>query len=176
MDSLSRHTDYGSVGLSESDLDADPMVQFARWLDDVERAEVYEPNAMVVGTVDPDGAPSSRTVLLKGMDVGAAPHFDFVTNYGSRKARALDEHRGVTLLFPWYSLQRQVIVAGIAERAPIAVSDAYFEARPRDSRIGSAASEQSRPIASRVALEAQVAALVELYADGRDVPRPDGWG
>lgn len=173
---MERHTDYGSVGLSEADLDADPMAQFALWLAEAERAEIYEPNAMVVGTVDPDGTPSSRTVLLKGMDVGTSAHFDFVTNYGSRKGRALNAHHGVTLLFPWYSLQRQVIVAGIAALAPTSVSDAYFEARPRDSRIGSVASDQSRPIASRDALETQVARLTELYADGREVPRPEGWG
>lgn len=176
MDSLSRHTDYGSVALSESDALPDPMAQFTVWLADAERERVYEPNAMVVATVDPDGAPSSRTVLLKGFVPGRAASFDFVTNAGSRKGSALAGEPRVSLLFPWYSLQRQVIVTGVAATAPAEVSDAYWDARPRDSRIGSIASEQSRPIGSRAELEEHVRRVEERFGTDEPVARPADWG
>ena len=130
MSSLERHTDYGSTGLSESDVLRDPMAQFAAWLAAAEEAQIFEPNAMVVSTVDTDGTPSSRTVLLKGLDGEA---FEFVTNYRSHKGQALSAHPAVSLLFPWYSLTRQVIVRGVAHRADPAISDAYFATRPHGS-------------------------------------------
>lgn len=171
--SLDRHTDYGSESLDESDLNADPIIQFRHWLDDAERAEIFEPNAMVVSTVDADARPSSRTVLLKGV---GAESFDFVTNYESRKGDDLGGNPAVSLLFPWYSLKRQVIIRGTAVRASAEVSDSYFDARPRDSRIASIASDQSRPIASRSVLEQRVRELGERYPGDSAIPRPDNWG
>ena len=173
MSSLERHTDYGSTGLSESEVLRDPMAQFAAWLAAAEEAQIFEPNAMVVSTVDADGTPSSRTVLLKGLDGEA---FEFVTNYRSHKGQALSAHPAVSLLFPWYSLTRQVIVRGVAHRADPAISDAYFATRPHGSRLAALASEQSEPIASREVLEERIRELESRYPEGSIVPRPDHWG
>ena len=173
MSSLERHTDYGSTGLSESEVLPDPMAQFAAWLAAAEEAQIFEPNAMVLSTVDADGSPSSRTVLLKGLDGGA---FEFVTNYRSHKGRALSAHPAVSLLFPWYSLTRQVIVRGVAHRADPAISDAYFATRPHGSRLAALASEQSEPVASREVLEERMRELESRYPEGSIVPRPDHWG
>ncbi|MES2094305.1 MAG: pyridoxamine 5'-phosphate oxidase [Actinomycetota bacterium] len=173
MSSLERHTDYGSLGLSESMALRDPMAQFATWLSAAEDAQIFEPNAMVLSTVDADGTPSSRTVLLKGLDGGA---FEFVTNYRSHKGRSLTAHPAVSLLFPWYQLTRQVIVRGVAQRTDTATSDRYFAARPRGSRLAALASEQSEPVASRQLLEDRMRALEALYPEGSVVPRPEHWG
>ena len=173
MSSLERHTDYGSTDLSESEVLRDPMAQFAAWLDAAEAAEIFEPNAMVVSTVDADGTPSSRTVLLKGLDSDA---FQFVTNYRSHKGRALEAHAAVSLLFPWYQLTRQVIVRGVAHRTDASTSDAYFATRPHGSRLAALASEQSEPVASRQVLEDRMQELEALYPEGSVVPRPEHWG
>ena len=173
MSSLERHTDYGSTGLSESEVLADPMAQFAAWLSAAEAADIFEPNAMVVSTVDADGTPSSRTVLLKGLDSDA---FEFVTNYRSHKGQALAVHPAVSLLFPWYQLTRQVIVRGLAHRADAATSDAYFATRPHGSRLAALASEQSEPVASRQVLEDRMRELESRYPEGSVVPRPEHWG
>ena len=173
MSSLERHTDYGSTGLSESEVLRDPMAQFAAWLSAAEDAQIFEPNAMVLSTVDADGTPSSRTVLLKGLDGEA---FEFVTNYRSHKGQALSAHPAVSLLFPWYSLTRQVIVRGVAHRADAAISDAYFATRPHGSRLAALASEQSEPVGSREVLEDRIRKLESRYPEGSIVPRPEHWG
>jgi pyridoxamine 5'-phosphate oxidase len=173
MDSLKRHTDYGSQEFTEESVVADPIEQFAQWLTNAEDAEIFEPNAMVLGTIDPDGRPSSRSVLLKGL---SKKGFEFVTNYGSRKAAALDAHADVTLLFPWYSLKRQVIVYGTAERLSAAESDEYWSRRPQGAQLASAASNQSQPVDSREQLDARLAELEAQYPDGTPVPRPANWG
>jgi len=173
MSSLERHTDYGSTGLSESEVLRDPMAQFADWLSAAEAAEIFEPNAMVVSTVDADGTPSSRTVLLKGLDSAS---FQFVTNYRSHKGRALEAHSAVSLLFPWYQLTRQVIVRGVAHRTDAATSDAYFATRPHGSRLAALASAQSEPVASRQVLEDRMRELESRYPEGSVVPRPEHWG
>lgn len=173
MSSLSRHTDYGSNEFTESEVAADPLAQFAVWLAEAEEAQIYEPNAMVVSTVDPDGTPSSRTVLLKGLDGHA---FEFVSNYNSHKGRALAVNPAVSLLFPWYELTRQVIVRGVARRTDAATSDAYFAARPHGSRLAALASEQSQPVVSREVLERRMRELEERYPEGSPVPRPEYWG
>ncbi len=173
MSSLERHTDYGSTGLSESDVLRDPMAEFAVWLAAAEEAQIFEPNAMVLSTVDADGTPSSRTVLLKGLD-GTA--FEFVTNYRSHKGRALSAHGEVSLLFPWYALTRQVIVRGVAQRTDAATSDAYFASRPHGSRLAALASEQSEPVASRQVLEDRMRELETRFPEGSPVPRPEHWG
>ena len=172
-ESLSRHTDYGSVPLDEGQVASDPLVQFREWLEAAESEGIYEPNAMVVATIDPDGNPSSRTALLKGLDDTG---FEFVTNYDSRKGLALLSNPRVTLLFPWYSLQRQVIVYGTAARVTAAASDAYFDSRPHASRLAALASDQSRPVDSRSTLEQRMRDLEAAYPEGSAIPRPSGWG
>lgn len=171
MDSMRRHDDYEQGALHRADLAADPIDQLARWLADAEAAGLPEPNAMVLSTVDATG-PTSRTVLLKDLTGGA---LELVTNAGSRKGRALAADGRVSLAFPWYGLQRQVLVDGDARAAPGAVSDAYWATRPRASRIGGWASAQSQPIADRAALDAAVRDAEERFAD-EDVPRPPFWG
>lgn len=172
-DPLGAHTDYGSQSLSESEVDPDPLVQFRGWLEHATGAGIYEPNAMVLSTIDPDGRPSSRTVLLRGIH---ADGFEFFTDYGSRKGRALRVNPLASLLFPWYSLHRQVVVYGVAQATSAAVSDAYFASRPHGSQISAIASEQSQPVAGREVLEERVRELEERYPEGSDVPRPANWG
>lgn len=173
MESLSRHTDYGNVPFDEGTALANPIEQFAQWLKQAEAEDVFEPNAMVASTIDPDGQVSSRTVLLKGLDDTG---FEFVTNYTSRKGKALLANPSISLLFPWYGLKRQVIVYGHAEQASAEVSDAYWQQRPQGAQLASAASNQSVPIASREDLDAQLSALEAQYPEGADVPRPEHWG
>lgn len=173
MDSLGRHDDYRTSGLDEAQLDPDPVRQFARWLTDAERARIKEPNAMVLGTIDPGGRPSSRTVLLKGVD---ATGFQFASHRVSRKGRALAAHPYATLLFPWYPLYRQVIVEGAVRLAPDEASDAYFASRPRGSQLSAWASAQSEPASGREELESRVHATELRFADVDLVPRPPHWG
>ena len=172
MDSLARHDEYDRATLDLGDVDADPLTQFAAWLADAEAAGIPEPNAMVLSTVDPSGRPTSRTVLLKGLVDG---RFAFVTNDGSRKGRSLRHDTRVSLAFPWYPLQRQVLIDGAAKRASAAVSDSYWTGRPRGSQIAAWSSEQSAPIADRAALEQRVAATAVRFADVADIPRPPFW-
>lgn len=171
-DPLSRHTDYGSVPLTEADVAADPFTQFADWLAQADESDVYEPNAMVLSTVDRSGLPSSRTVLLRTAN---SDGFEFFTSYTSAKGRALLGDPHVSIVFPWYLIHRQVIVRGSAEPTDPAVSDAYFAHRPRGAQIAALASDQSAPIDSRDLLEDRVRELEERY-DREDVPRPATWG
>lgn len=170
---LSRHTDYGSESLDEADLAENPLTQFDRWLAEAAERGVYEPNAMVVGTIDADDVPSSRTVLLRGRDERG---FVFYTDRSSRKGRALAAHPVATLLFPWYSLHRQVIVTGTVAPVGDEESDAYWLTRPHGSRIAGTASQQSEPIPSRDELEARVRELETQNPEGTSVPRPERWG
>ena len=171
--SLKTHTDYGAVSLTESDVDADPFVEFATWLARAEAEEIYEPNAMVLSTIDPDGKPSSRTVLLRAIYPDG---FEFFTDYESRKGRALLANPDVSIVFPWYRQHRQVLVYGNASPTVAAVSDEYFQRRPHGAKIAATASRQSQPIADREELEARVRDLEERYPEGTEVPRPDNWG
>jgi len=172
-EALGKRRDYGQIPLEEGSLLDDPMEQLSRWVDEADQAGVYEPNAMVLSTIDPDGAPSSRTVLLRGID---SDGLYFYTDYGSRKGLALLSHPEVSVVFPWYLQHRQVIITGHATPVDPEVSDAYFRTRPRGSQIGAWASEQSRPIASRAALEEKVRAIEARFGDSPDIPRPDSWG
>jgi pyridoxamine 5'-phosphate oxidase len=158
-------------GLHRAELDADPFVQFQRWIDEAWAAGVHEAHAMVVSTVGPDGLPSSRMVLLKGVDEG----FVFYTNRLSQKGRELTAHPQAALCFPWNVLSRQVRVAGPVEAVSDAESDEYFASRPRDSQIGAWASHQSEVLPERAALEARYAEVEARYAGG-EVPRPPHWG
>ncbi|MDP9444363.1 MAG: pyridoxamine 5'-phosphate oxidase [Actinomycetota bacterium] len=152
---------------------ADPVAQLRQWLREAHLAELHEPNAMVLSTVDPDGQPSSRAVLLKGLLVDGLV---FYTNYRSRKARALAAEPRCALLFPWHALERQVRVEGHAERLPSAVSDAYFAGRPRGAQLGAWASAQSSVVADREALEQAYDEVAARWPDGTAVPRPAHWG
>lgn len=165
-------TEYLRGGLLEADVDPDPLAQFARWFDEARAAGVVEPSAMVLSTANAAGAPSSRVVLLKGVDQGG---FVFFSNHESRKGRELDENPRASLLFPWLALERQVIVLGEVARVDRGETEAYFRSRPRASQLGAWASHQSRPLASRDDLEQRFAAL-EKEHEGRDVPVPEHWG
>ena len=164
--------DYARADLSESAAAADPFEQFRRWFDEALRAELDDPNAMTLATVGADGQPAARIVLLKEVD---GRGFVFFTNYESRKGRDLAAHPRAALVFWWAPLERQVRVEGAVERVDAALSDRYFASRPRESRLGAWASDQSRPIANRAVLEERMEALEARYP-GDDVPRPPHWG
>lgn len=164
--------EYTRHGLSESDVDPDPLIQFQRWFDQAVEAGLIEPNAMTLATATPDGKPSARMVLLKGVDNGG---FVFFTNYESRKGKELAANPWAALVFYWPELERQVRVEGRVERVSPEESDAYFTSRPNGSRIGAWASRQSSVIVSRAELEQRVADLEQFYV-GREIPRPPFWG
>ena len=176
--SASRHPDvaalrreYAQQGLRRGDLHADPVEQFRKWFGEAASAGLIEPNAMVLGTTD-GIRPSARTVLLKAYDDSG---FVFFTNYESRKAREIAAHPEVSLLFPWYSLERQVGILGRAERISAAESLAYFASRPHGSRLGAWVSQQSAVINSRKLLEMKWDEMKRKFADG-EVPLPSFWG
>ncbi|MGZ4491940.1 MAG: pyridoxamine 5'-phosphate oxidase [Nocardioidaceae bacterium] len=165
-----RH-EYAAHGLDESELAADPMEMFGRWMAETVAAGLGEANAMVVATVDAAGQPAARMVLLKGLDEG----FVFYTNYASRKGQELAAHPACALLFPWHDLQRQVRVEGRAERVTEAENQAYFATRPRPSQVGAWASPQSTVVASRAALDASYDETAARFGDD-EVPVPPHWG
>lgn len=166
---------YLATGLDETALAERPMDQFDLWFAEAVKSGIHEPNAMVVSTVDAEGAPSLRTVLLKGYDERG---FVFYTNYGSRKAVELDANPMVALLFPWHPLSRQVIVRGRAERVGREETAAYFRSRPHGSQLGAWASDQSRPVGTRAELERRFAELDARYPEDGEhtVPVPPYWG
>ena len=135
---LERRADYDWGVLVESDADPDPVAELRRWLDEAAEAGLPEPNAMALATVDASGHPSARNVLLRGLDDDG--RLTFYTNRSSHKGADIAANPNVCLLFSWLGVHRQVKVAGVAEQAPDEVSDAYFESRPRDSRISAWAS------------------------------------
>jgi pyridoxamine 5'-phosphate oxidase len=157
--------------LRRADLDPDPLRQFAAWFTQAADA-VAAPEAVVLATATPAGAPSARMVLLKGFDQRG---FVFYTNYFSRKGQEIAQNPRAAMLFHWTPLGRQVRIEGVVHRIDAAESDAYFRTRPPGSRLSAAASPQSRPVANREVLEAAVAELASRHPDG-DVPRPDEWG
>jgi pyridoxamine 5'-phosphate oxidase len=168
--------EYLAPDLREADLAPHPLGQFERWYADARGAAVLEPNAMVLATVDQDGAPSTRTVLLKEAD---ARGFVFYTNYGSRKGVEIGTGGPVALCFTWIPQHRQVSIRGLAERVDRAQTQEYFCRRPWDSRIGAWASRQSQPLEHRSALDVRWAELAARWPDhGRpdDVPVPEHWG
>ena len=172
MDAASLRREYTRSGLDEAGMQPDPMVQFEAWFENVVEANLHEPNAMILATASDDGRPSARTVLLKGYD---GRGFVFYTNYEGRKARDLEANPSCALLFYWGELERQVRVEGRASRLPSRESDAYFASRPRGSRLGAWASEQSRPVRDRSVLEERIKALEAEYQN-REIPRPPFWG
>jgi pyridoxamine 5'-phosphate oxidase len=168
----SRRVQYETAGLDVADVDPDPIAQWRQWYDEASSAGVTEPNAMVVATVDGDGHPDARFVLVRGVDERG---FVFHTNYESVKSRQLAARPFGAGVFSWLDLHRQVRVRGPVERASDAESDEYFYSRPRDSQIGAWASPQSEAIADRAALD-RLVADVEARFSGADVPRPPFWG
>ena len=151
--------------------DTDPFRLFQDWMGEAEAKEINDPNAMTLATADARGIPSARMVLLKGVDGGG---FVFYTNYESRKGQDVLANPNVALLFHWKSLRRQVRIEGRAEPVSAAEADAYFDSRPRGSRIGAWASKQSRPLSSRGELIAEVGRYAARHAIGK-VPRPPHW-
>jgi pyridoxamine 5'-phosphate oxidase len=149
----------------------EPYALFAEWYAAAEASEPNDPNAMCLSTVDADGLPNSRMVLLKGYD---ARGFVFYTNFESQKGQEILANPKAAICFHWKSLRRQVRVRGLVEEVSAEEADAYYASRPRDSRIGAWASKQSRPLESRFALEKQVALFAAKYAIG-DIPRPEYW-
>ena len=164
--------EYSREPLLKEDLDPDPVKQFRAWFEEARAAGIPEPNAMTLGTADASGRVSCRTVLLKAYDDRG---FVFFTNYGSRKARQINENPRASLLFPWVMLARQVEIAGPVEKISTAESIAYFLSRPFGSRLGAWVSDQSEVIPSRQILLAKFDDLKRRFANG-EVPKPEGWG
>ena len=165
--------DYRKGSLTLADTPDDPVSFFKAWLDDAIDKKLPEPNAVVVASVSENGSPSARVVLLKGLD---ARGFIFYTNYRSQKGTELQNDPRCALLFNWLQTERQVRIEGKAELLPAEESDAYFDKRPKKSRIGAWASPQSEVIPDREFLEKNEKQLKEKYADTEDVPRPPHWG
>jgi pyridoxamine 5'-phosphate oxidase len=159
------------AALLESDAAADPLVQFERWFDDAVAAALPLPNAMTLATVTPEGYPSARMVLLKGVDGGG---FVFFTNYDSRKAHDLAQCERAALVFYWGPLDRQVRIEGSVERVNATDSDAYFATRHLGSRHSAWASPQSKVVPNRAWLEDRARGFAQQY--GENVPRPPHWG
>ena len=163
---------YGEAGLST--LDADPFVAFADWLRQAhQNPMIVEANAMVLSTLGADSTISTRTVLLKDISEGG---FTFFTNYSSRKAHAIENNEQVSLLFPWYAMERQIAVSGLAAKVSQQESEEYFASRPWSSQIGAWASHQSSPLASREELEQRYEGAAKKWPDGTTVPCPPHWG
>ncbi|HEY0643377.1 MAG TPA: pyridoxamine 5'-phosphate oxidase [Nocardioides sp.] len=176
LDLAALRREYARGGLDLPDLAAEPIAMFERWMAEVVEAGVHEPNAMVVSTATPDGRPSSRMVLLKGVGPDG---FVFFTNQASRKGEELAANPRCALLFPWHPLERQVRIEGVAETLDEARVEAYFRSRPRGAQLGAWASAQSRPVSSRAELATSYARVQERFgADDGDgeVPVPPEWG
>ncbi|KMQ80798.1 Pyridoxamine 5'-phosphate oxidase [Candidatus Burkholderia pumila] len=162
---------YSRSSLDAADVDSNPICQFETWFAQALDAQLPEPNAMTLATVDTNGRPSARIVLIKGVDERG---FAFFTNYDSRKGRELAENPAASLLFHWIELERQVRIEGRVVKTSALESDTYYASRPLGSRIGAWASDQSRPIANREMLELRKKEISEKYGD--QLPRPPHWG
>jgi pyridoxamine 5'-phosphate oxidase len=171
MDLAGLRREYESRGIDIADLDPDPVEQSRKWVDDAIAADCVEANAMTLSTVDAEGRPESRYVLLRGLDERG---FWFFTNSDSAKGRALAANPNGALTFAWHQLHRQLRVAGVVEQLPPELSDAYFARRSRGSQIGAWASAQSSVIESRSVLDAAVAEYEQRF-EGQEVPRPPFW-
>lgn len=164
--------DFRKGTLTREELLDNPIDQFNRWLQQALTTDLTDPTAMVLGTASRDGQVSQRVVLLKGLDERG---FVFYTNYESRKSHDIAVNAKVSLHFPWFAIERQVIVAGVAEKISVDESRAYFQSRPRDSQLAAWASPQSRVLASRDVMTAQLEKLSRKY-EGSDIPLPEFWG
>ncbi|ART81036.1 pyridoxamine 5'-phosphate oxidase [Oceanisphaera avium] len=172
MELANYRREYLQGGLRRDDLPTEPLALFEKWMQQAVTADLMDPTAMVVGTVDAQGQPYQRIVLLKHLD---AHGFVFYTNMGSRKASQLANNPKVSLLFPWHVLERQVHVTGQVERLSNLEVVKYFSSRPKDSQIGAWVSHQSMPISARGVLEAKFLEMKQKFAKG-EVPLPSFWG
>ncbi len=166
--------DYKRAEFTEADAFADPLQQFQKWFDEALKAEIKEPNAMVLATSNAENnMPHARVVLLKDVKPEG---FTFFTNYQSHKGRELAENPQAALCFNWLDLERQIRVEGVVEKIPTSESDAYFAIRPYKSRIGAMASPQSQKIPNRDYLEMRNEQFQIIYPENSEVPRPEHWG
>ena len=163
---------FSEEGLDQEDLNVDPLMQFQTWYQQAVDSGMSEPNGMCLATASSSAAPSLRTVLMKSYDKSG---FIFYTNFGSRKARQITENNQVSLIFPWISLHRQVIIEGVAEKISTAESMRYFATRPRGSKLGAWSSHQSEVISTRAMLDAKLDEIKNKFAKG-DIPLPSFWG
>lgn len=164
--------DYKLRSFLDADAAENPFVQFTGWWNDALASNIDEINAMTLATVSSNGKPSARIVLLKGITESG---LEFYTNYESHKAKEMEANKNVALVFFWKELERQIRIEGTVEKAPDDVSDAYFESRPAESRIGAWSSPQSSIITSRSVLEENVTANKQKF-EGREITRPAFWG
>lgn len=172
MNLQSIRREYLSGSLTREHLQADPVDQFRIWMDQAIRMELVDPTAMVLATAGADAQPSQRVVLLKSFDERG---FVFFTNYDSRKSREIASNTKVSLHFPWFPIERQVLVCGVAEKISRDDSRAYFQSRPRESQLGAWASPQSRVLESREAMMQTFESVSKKFA-GQDIPLPEFWG
>jgi pyridoxamine 5'-phosphate oxidase len=164
--------DYTLEGLSKTEVDPNPFIQFKKWFEQALAAQLPEPNAMTIATTTPDGKPSARMVLLKDFDERG---FVFFTNYNSRKGQELAQNPQAAIVFWWAELERQVRILGRVEKVSESESDYYFESRPTKSRLGAWASNQSEIIPTREVLEQRMQELQSKY-ENQEIPRPQHWG
>jgi len=172
MDISNMREEFSLSGLERKDLHQDPVLQFEKWFLQAKESGMIEPNAMSLATVNPEGQPSVRTVLLKFFDRDG---FVFFTNYESKKAKDIEGNAKVSLLFPWLDLQRQVKIIGYAEKVPASQSIKYFLSRPRGSQLGAWCSNQSSVITTRSLLQAKFDEMKRKF-EGKEVPLPSFWG
>ena len=172
MDLESLRREYLHGGLRREELIDDPLDQFSLWMQQALDLEIYDPTAMTIATVNEEGQPSQRIVLLKHFDQDG---FIFYTNYGSRKSNELDSNSKVSLHFPWHVIDRQVKICGTASKISPVESLKYFLSRPKESQIAAVASHQSEVLTSRSSLLDKFESIKQKFKDG-DIPLPDHWG
>jgi len=165
--------EYSKHTLEETNLPEDPIILFNQWLDDARKSVNPEPTAMILSTIEKNGQPSSRVVLLKKIEDDL---FIFFTNYNSRKASDINDHIRVSALFFWPELERQVKICGFANQIGVQDSDSYFHSRPRDSQIGAWASPQSKEVPDRQFLENEFECYRKKFQADKQIPRPPHWG
>lgn len=165
--------DYSKATLDVSSVNQNPIIQFEKWFGEALQAEVMEPNAMSLATVNEHGKPSARIVLLKGLENNK---FVFYTNYQSKKGKELEKNPACALTFFWPELERQVRIEGVTERVDPKLSDLYFQSRPRESQVGAWASPQSGMIQDRSILEQRFKQIGKKFETLKVLPRPNQWG
>jgi pyridoxamine 5'-phosphate oxidase len=171
-DIASLRNEYAKMELDENSCDINPFKQFEKWFDEAVKTELLEPNAMVLSTATLDGVSSQRTVLLKGFDEEG---FSFYTNYDSRKGKEIASNKHVSTLFPWYALERQIIITGSVQKTSREASNSYFHSRPRGSQLGAYVSNQSEELMDRTVLEKKMVDVEKQFEDA-EIPLPENWG